>query len=134
MYLLDTDTIIYSLKNTAPVVENFRLHKSDPKAISIITYGELVYGARKSQQVNENLSRVHRLAELFPVFDVTRSVMDTFGDIKASLISKGVKVADFDLIIGATALCYNYTVVTNNEKHFAKIPGLSVENWLNGPV
>lgn len=69
MYLLDTDTIIYSLKDVGNVNENLIQHSDVPKAISVITYGELVYGAEKSLKKHENLAKTHRIAELFPVFD-----------------------------------------------------------------
>ncbi len=130
MYLLDTDTIIYSLKGVPSVVEKFREHATAPKAISVITYGELIYGAEKSQQIATNLAKVQRLREIFPVIKVSCAVMDTFGGLKADLSRKGAMVDDFDLIIAATALAMGYTVVSNNEKHFAKIPDLSFENWL----
>jgi len=129
VYLLDTDTLIYFLKGHEIVVQSFRTHANKPKAISVVTYGELVYGARKSDRVPENIAKIHRLAELYPVIDITRSVMDSFGEIKALLSSSGTTVDDFDLQIGCTALMLNYTVVTNNTKHFQKIPGLKLANW-----
>ncbi len=129
MYLLDTDTLIYFLKGNHRVVGNFKACGNTPKAISVITYGELVYGCRKSERVVENLARVHRLAELYPIIDISRSVMDSFGEIKASLSASGTTVDDFDLVIGCTALMLNYSVVSNNTKHYRKIPGLKVVNW-----
>lgn len=129
MYLLDTDTIIYALKGVPAVVENMHLHSADPKAISVITYGELVYGAEKSQQTEKNLARVHRLREIFPVIEISCSVMDSFGSLKADLSRKGELVDDFELIIAATAITIGYSVVSNNEKHFAKLPDVSLENW-----
>lgn len=129
MYLLDTDTLIYLLKGHGTVVEHFKACVDRPKAISVITYGELVFGCRKSERVAENLARVHRLAELYPIIEITRSVMDSFGEIKASLSADGTTVDDFDLLIGCTALTLNYAVVSNNTKHYRKIPGLRVVNW-----
>ncbi len=129
MYLLDTDIIIYSLKGVPEVIESMKNHATDPKAISVITYGELIYGAEKSQQKSRNLSKIHRLRELFPVIDVSCAIMDTFGDLKATLSRKGTTVDDFDLIIAATALSMGYSVVSNNERHFSKIPDLSYVNW-----
>jgi len=55
--------------------------------------------------------------------------MGSFGEIKASLSSSGITIDDFDLQIGCTALMFNYAVVSNNTKHFGKIPGLKVANW-----
>lgn len=129
MYLLDTDTLIYFLKGHAEVIGNFKAHMNTPKAISVITYGELVYGSQKSLRTTTNLAKVHRLAEIYPVIDVTRAVMDSFGDIKAQLSASGNTIDDFDLIIGCTALTLNYAVVTNNTRHYEKIPGLNVVNW-----
>ena len=129
MYLLDTDTLIYFLKGTEVVVENFKACMDAPKAISVITYGELIYGCRKSERISENLAKVHRLAELYPIIDISRAVMDSFGEIKAVLSTAGTTVDDFDLLIGCTALALNYTVVTNNTKHYEKIPGLKSVNW-----
>ena len=130
MFLIDTDIIIYSLKNHPAVVENFRKHDRDPKAISVITYGELAYGAMKSSKKTENLAKVRQIAEIFPVIEVTQAIMDTFGMLKSDLEKKGRPLDDFDLIIAATALSLNYTIVTNNQKHFEKIPGLTMANWV----
>ncbi len=129
MFLLDTDTLIYFLKGNTRVVENFTAHRALPKALSVITYGELIFGCRKSQRVVENLAKVRQLATCYPVLDVTRPVMECFGELKASLTRTGATVDDFDLLIGCTALTMNYAVVTNNVKHYQKIPNLKVVNW-----
>jgi len=129
MYLIDTDIIIYSLKGVTSVTKNFELHADAPKAISVISYGELVYGAHKSMQVSSNLAKVNRIKEIFPIIELSPSIMDCFGLLKAQLSKNGITVDDFDLLIGATAISYGYTIVTNNEKHFSKIPDLAFENW-----
>jgi len=66
-YLIDTDIIIYSLKGDALVQNRFSLNENIPKAISVITYGELLYGAKKSRNVEKNLAVVYRIKELFEV-------------------------------------------------------------------
>ena len=131
MYLLDTDTLIYSLKGHQNVVDNLRIYADAPKAISVISYGELVFCAEKSEQIANNLAKVHRLREVFPVIDLSCSIMDTFGNIKAEVDRKGKTVDDFDLLIGATALTLGYCVVSNNEKHIKMISGLKMVNWTN---
>lgn len=129
MYLLDTDIVIFFLKGVPEVVRNFEAHAVDPKALSAVTYGELVFGAMKSSHPVENMAKVRRIAELFPVIDASRAILETFGTIKADLEKRGKRTDDFDLIIAATALYLNYTVATNNEKHYRNIQGLSVKNW-----
>jgi tRNA(fMet)-specific endonuclease VapC len=129
MYLLDTDTLIFFLKGHEKVTANFRSCSGQPKAISVVSYGELLYGAHKSARPQENLAKVYRLAELYPVIEISRAVMDCFGGVKADLSSKGICVDDFDLLIGCSALVLNYTVITNNMKHFERIEGLKLQNW-----
>ncbi len=129
IYLIDTDIIIYSLRNDPTVHFNFKKYKAIPKAVSVVTYGELVYGARKSRLMQKNIAVIRRLAEIFPILDVTPSVMDTFGELKALLERQGNRIDEMDLLIASTALCHNMILVTNNEKHFSRIEGLALENW-----
>ena len=129
MYLIDTDTIIYALKGHPAVTGAIEARASYPMALSVISYGELIHGAIKSKQRPQNLARIRRLSETHPLIDVTRGVMETFGELKAGLETRGTPLDDLDLVIAATALMLNYTLVTNNEKHFRRIPGLKVENW-----
>ncbi len=128
-YLIDTDILIYSIKGHRIVREKFLANANIPKAISVITYGELLFGAKKSKYVERNLAVVYRLKELFPVLDVDKAVMEVFSDIKAGLQSKGDVLDDMDMLIAATAMTMNCTLVTNNEKHFKKVKGLKLENW-----
>ena len=134
MFLIDTDIIIYFLKNNETVIRNFNLYSREPKAVSIITIGELLYGAYKSQRKVENLGKVRRVAEIFPVIEISMTIIDTFAHLKADLNAKGIVVDGFDLLIGATALSMNYSIVTNNVKHFEKIPDLTIINWTNSDV
>ena len=129
MYLIDTDIMIYALKGDPTVVGCFETHAADPKAISVITYGELLYGALKSARRQENLAKVRRTAELFPVVDTGMAVMETFASLKSELETSGKRLDDFDLLVGATALVLGYRLVTNNERHFRRIPGLTLDNW-----
>jgi tRNA(fMet)-specific endonuclease VapC len=133
MYLLDTDTIIYALKGNRNVTRNFDERAAQPKALSVISYGELFFGAMKSSAPQVNLAKVRRVAEVFPVIEVSRAIMETFGSLKADLEPRGRTVDDFDLVIASSALVFNYTLVTNNERHFRHIPGLRVENWTRPP-
>jgi len=133
MYLVDTDTVVYALNGVPAVREAFERTSTQPKAISVITYGELHYGASKSAKCEANLAKVRRVAELFPVLDVTKAVVETFGSLKARMDSKGARIGDFDLVIAATALVAGYTLVTKNERHFKSVPGLSMENWTRRP-
>lgn len=129
MYLIDTDIIIYSLKKHENVINNFKKNASIQKSISVITYGELKFGALKSTQKIANLAKVKRIGELFPIIEINSNIMDIFSEIKLTLQKSGTPLDDFDLIIAASSLYLGYTLVTNNEKHFRKIDQLNIENW-----
>ena len=128
-FLIDTDIIIYSLKNHPTVMENFQVYEKTPKSLSVITFGELIYGAHKSAHSEKNLANVRRLSEIFPLLPVSPAIMETFGLLKAHLNKIGMVVADMDLLIGSTAITHNLILVTNNVRHFEKIPDLSIQNW-----
>jgi tRNA(fMet)-specific endonuclease VapC len=128
-YLIDTNTIIYSLKNDEAVNEKFKETANIPKSISVITYGELIYGAKKSRHVERSLATTYRIAELFPIIDISRSIMDVFGEIKSNLERKGNTIEDMDVLIAATALSHNLTLVTNDVNHFSRLEDLRIENW-----
>ena len=133
MYLIDTDILIYSLKGQSEVMGHLQRTATAPKALSVISYGELLYGARKSARPDENLARVRRLGEVLPVIDVSPAVMEAFGSLKARLEQDGRRLDDFDLVIAATAITIGYRLVTNNERQFARIDGLHLENWAKNP-
>lgn len=129
MYLLDTDTLIFFLRGQDHVLAAMHRHVHDPKALSVISYGELLYGAHKSARPMENTAKVRRLSQLCPVIELSLPVIETFASLKASLETAGCRLDDFDLLIAATAMTLNYTLVSNNRKHFDRIAGLSVANW-----
>jgi tRNA(fMet)-specific endonuclease VapC len=128
-YLIDTNIIIYSLKNDKKVQGKFLEYERIPKYISIVTYGELLYGAKKSEWVEKNCAKVYRLKSLFPIIPIDLPIIEIFSDLKSKYRKIGIIIDDFDLLIAATALTYNQTVVTNNTKHFDKIKEIKIENW-----
>ncbi len=128
-YLIDTNIIIYSIKGNAVVQNNFLKNEHIPKSISVISYGELLFGAKKSQNLEKNIAMVYRIKELFPIIDVDQAIIETFSELKSNLQKSGSTIDDFDLLIASTALTMNSILVTNNEKHFNRIKGLKIENW-----
>jgi len=128
-YLIDTDIIIFSLKGEASI-NRWMLNNQDiPKFISVISYGELMYGARKSPHPNRNIATAYRVADLFPILDINKGIIEVFGEIKAKLEIAGTRLEDMDLMIAATAIYMNLSLVTNNRKHFNRIDDLVLEDW-----
>ena len=129
MYLLDTDTLIYSLKGDLAVKKNLENHLRDPIKICAITLMELYFGAYKSTQKTANLAIIRKLENSFEIISIGKESAETFGMLKSSLQRSGTTLDDFDLVIASCALGNNLTLVTNNTKHFGRIPGLRITNW-----
>ena len=134
MYLLDTDTLIYSLKGDPTVKKNLLEHVHDPMKMSVITLMELYYGAHKSQKITSNLAKIKTLEISFEIIPIGEETVEIFGMTKAQLEKTGAPLDDFDLIIASSALSNNLVLVTNNVKHFQRIEGLKLTNWTEHPA
>ena len=128
-YLIDTDIIIFALRGDKTVLAKFEENKNIPISISMITYAELVFGAKRSQNERTNMLKVNRIREIYPVEELNIGIMELFADIKANIYSKAIRIEDMDLFIAATAIYNDLTLVTNKTKHFKNIPLLKLENW-----
>ena len=128
-YLIDTDTIIFALRNDKDVLAKFEENKNIPISISMITYAELVFGAKRSQNEQKNMIKVNHIRNIYPVEELSEGVMEVFADVKAEMLGRGIRIEDMDLLIAATAIYNDMTLVTNNTKHFENVPDLKLENW-----
>lgn len=123
-YLLDTSAIVNHLRGKKSLEASI-LEKGC--AISIITQAELFYGAYKSDQPQKSLVKVRQMLEelMIEVLPLDEKILEIYGKAKAELEKKGKRLDEFDLLIAATAMSLNLTLVTNNIKHFQRIPGLN---------
>jgi tRNA(fMet)-specific endonuclease VapC len=128
--MLDTNICIYIAKHQPPKVKaRFDRLKPGQLVMSAITYGELYYGASKSNQRARALTLIEELVQDIPVEDLNSMAAKAYGEIRASLEMQGRLIGNNDLWIGAHAMALDVTLATNNEREFKRIPGLSVENW-----
>lgn len=129
-FLLDTNICIYIRQKRPPeVLARFEKLKVGDATLSIITYGELLYGARKSKQREVALARLADLVSLLPVLELPPAAADEYGKIRAALEVKGEIIGGNDLWIAAHAKAEGLIMVTNNEREFKRVPGLKVQNW-----
>ncbi len=129
-FLLDTNICIYiRRKKPEEVLRRFRALKAGEAALSVITFGELVYGAEKSAQRVAALELLRELARVLPVMGLPETAADAYGTIRAELERKGQLIGNNDLWIAAHAKAAGLTLVTNNERKFRRVRGLRVENW-----
>ncbi len=135
MYLLDTD-ILSNLLRRAPSTDLVTKLASVPpeqQFTSSITLGEMVYGAyRLKERAGALLQRLDEtLLPNLPVLPFDASAARRYGEVRAELERRGTLIGDADLRIASIALTHVLTVVTANVRHFQKVPGLAVENWLD---
>lgn len=131
-YLLDTDILIYFLKGHPIVFEAFNRADQEDLATSIINQGELLYGAFNSEMQTKNLKKVERLMAELSVLPYDEESAYLFAKHKADCRRSGCLLMDADLMIAAVALRHQLILVTNNQKHFARIKDLKLENWSQG--
>ena len=130
-YLLDTNICIYIAKQRPPsVARRFARLASGSVGMSLISFGELCYGAEKSAQRVQALDVLHRLSELIPVITPNATVGERYGVIRAQLERAGTPVGNNDLWIAAHALDLGVTLISNNTREFERVPKLKLGNWV----
>ncbi len=129
-YLLDTNACIAILKGNDDVLRD-RLSEIGAEDISLcsIVQGELLFGARKSAQVEKNLLRVMSFFKEFDSCPYDDQAAEFYGTTRAILEKIGQRIGESDLMIASIALARNFTVITRNQREFVRVPGLKVETW-----
>ena len=129
-FLLDTNICIYiRQKKPQEVLQRFQELRVGEAVISVITYGELAFGATKSSQRTAALDRLRELLTWLPALSLPENAGDVYGTIRAELTHRGEMIGNNDLWIAAHAIAAELTLVTNNEREFRRIRGLKVQNW-----
>lgn len=130
-YLLDTNILIYTIKNRPEEVrKTFNLHAGQ-MAISTVTVGELIFGAERSAKPEQNLADIEGLIARLEVLDFDTDAATHFGQIRAELYSKGQPIGPYDMMIVGHARSKGLILVTNNTKEFKRVDGLRIENWVS---
>lgn len=129
-YLLDTNICIY-IRREKPerVLRHFGRVSPGDAAISVITYGELLYGVTKSSQREAALEALREFVRLVPPLPMPENAAEVCGFIRADLEARGETIGANDLWIASHALACGLTLVTNKGKEFRRVRGLKVQNW-----
>lgn len=135
LYLLDTDTCSYIIRQRPLSVLSTmeaQVQAGHEIAISSITYAELLGGAKRSSHPNKHLPLIHELCErLHTIYPWDAQTAEVFADLQAQLLNAGTPIGANDTLIAAHALSLNAHLVSNNMKHFGKIPQLKLVNWVS---
>ena len=128
-FLLDTDICSVHLKQKGNLTHRFLQHMGRLH-ISVITLGELCTWALRAKASPKRLQSLLDLLNDVQVLDVTESVAHKFGELRAALFDAGTPVPEMDLMIAATALTHQLTLVTHNIQDYRLVPILAVDDWL----
>ena len=128
LFMLDTDTVSFALRGVGAVAPRLLEQKRSELCTSAITVAELRFGAykRASRKIANAIDAFLSGVDVLP-FD--NAAAERFGSIAATLSKEGEPIGQMDTLIAAHALSVGATLVTNNERHFSKVPGLRIENW-----
>ncbi len=127
--LIDTDICVFRIRGLYNLHLKFDELDETNAFLSEITIAELRFGAERGKRKEEQHCLVDLMCEQFTVLPITESIR-LFAEEKAKLWSAGTKIEDFDLLIGSTAIYHDLTLITNNTRHFSRLRGLKMENWI----
>jgi tRNA(fMet)-specific endonuclease VapC len=113
------------------VLSRFESLGAGDVAMSLITYGELLYGTARSATAKQATATIRKLIEAVTVLPMEPEVGTHYGAIRALLTAAGTPIGGNDLWIAAHARASRLTLVTNNESEFRRVPELRVENWVD---
>ena len=129
-YLLDTCIVVFLFRDKYDVAKRLDEVGLENCYISEVTIAELQAGVEKSSNKVFNQKILDKFVTMVKVVPLS-SVIKRYAKEKAATNRQGTPVADFDLLIGCSALENNLVMVTDNVKHFQPIPGIVIENWIS---
>jgi tRNA(fMet)-specific endonuclease VapC len=131
-YLLDTNICIYTIRRRPPEIRERFNRLSDQLCISSVTWGELVYGAEHSARPEHNMRVIEGFAARLEVLPFQAGDAAHFGQVRAALYRIGKPIGAYDMMIAGHARARGLILVTNNTREFERVPGLQMENWVDG--
>ena len=130
VFLLDTNACIRILNNSSPaVIAELARHPPSTILMSSIVKAELLFGARKSSRVEQNLDLLARFFAPLRVAPFDDACAEHYGMIRASLEREGRPIGPNDILIAATAMAHDAVLVTANTAEFRRVAGLRLANW-----
>jgi len=126
--VLDTDTISYFLRGSQSVKDKFIEHQYE-LASTTINYAELMYRLKKRDN-KKYLPEVELIFKNIKIYDFDKKSATIFSTLKVQMQTKGIVVADMDLMIASIAIANGEKLISNNLKHFSKIEILELESWV----
>ena len=130
-YMLDTNIVIYTMKNRPVEVKAAFNTKEGQLCISSVTLMELICGAEKSSNPAKNTQNIEAFSARLEVLDYDVAAAQHSGQIRAELTIKGLPIGPYDQMIAGHARSLGLILVSNNVREFERVSGLRLENWVN---
>jgi tRNA(fMet)-specific endonuclease VapC len=129
--MLDTDISSYIIKKRPlSVLARFEQLEMEQLCISVVTYAELRYGVMRSSSQKVNLPIVEDFVSRLTILPWDRHAAIQYGQLRTQLEREGIPIGCMDIMIASHALSGDSILITNNLKHFQRVPNLIVENWV----
>lgn len=131
--LLDTNICIYLIRRKpVALLRKFTTFRAGDLALSSITVAELQHGVEKSGDPARNRGALEQFLLPFAVVAFDRAAAAAYGRVRADLERRGTPIGALDMLIAAHALHLEVTLVTNTMREFSRVPGLTLEDWVQG--
>lgn len=127
-YMLDTDSVSYAIRGVGNVRQRLLSHSPSSVCMSAIAFAELRFGA-EIRASSKLFIGIDDLAKFMVVEAFDENAARVYGQLAAKLNKAGTQIGELDTFIAAHALALDVVLVTNNQKHFDKVSGLTLENW-----
>jgi len=125
-YLIDTDWIIHYLNGQKEIVKRLVSLRKEGLAISVISLAELYEGVYYSTNPEGDKKALDDFLTGVSILGLEDEICKIFGKERGKLRKLKIVIGDFDLLIAATCLCYNLTLLTNNIRHFKMVEGVNI--------
>lgn len=129
-YMLDTNILIYTIKNRPKKVREIFKRCDGQMCISTVVLGELIYGAERSAHPEKNMEVVEGMATRLDVLPFESQDAAHFAQIRAELANAGTPIGPYDMMIAGHSRSRGLILVTNNIREFDRVPGLRLDNWV----
>jgi tRNA(fMet)-specific endonuclease VapC len=129
-YMLDTNIVIYTIKNRPQQVRETFTHHQGQMCVSSVTVGELIFGAERSALVEHNLADIEGFLARLQTIPFDDNAATQFGQLRAELYRVGKPIGPYDMMIAGHARTLGLILVTNNTREFERVSGLRIDNWV----
>jgi tRNA(fMet)-specific endonuclease VapC len=130
--MLDTNAASAALRGDPALDARLAELQPGEYCISAVTRSELRYGLALRPEAVRLARLVDAFLDAIPTLPWDAAAADRHGLLRAGLRRAGRPIGDFDEMIAAHALTVGAILVTDNVRHFERIEGVRVENWVRG--